>query len=747
MDITAWRRLFIALLLAMSFTPLVALASSLSIDPRFLPGGEAAVDELQQELERIRAGRSVPRIRPAAEGEGIRIQGLDDSDGLSMRLTDSRDPFAFSLLDGVERIAVLGPPASAGRASAMLAERAERRGIHLSALGLQPGELPSFTDVERLDAVLLLALPFHEPDSQRELFDRLTEAGVATLALTDAGQVERGALLSVPGALDAPAFHRLLALRLDDLAAGRTPEPLTYRPELGRPWLNLETASRLDWAPPFDLLSQSRLIAERATALPDTSLSLQQVVALALADNLGLAVARQSVEVDAFERDMAMSRWRPNLYLEATGRVIDDNRARSGLGQSPERQVTGGAVLEQLIFSEPAMAALAISESLDRARRAETEVESLDLALEVASSFIDLLRLQDQQDVLQNDLELARAQRDQASRGLEAGAVGRGELSRFEAELAQARERLEQTIADHEQLRLALNRRLGRDAMAPLTPRAPDTESVEWLGSDPRFAAVLEDRDSLEHWQSLLVRSALSESRELQALAEMRSAAARELESRRRAFWVPEVGLEARYTTEIARAGEGERAPWEADSPLVRGGVDLLENQGVRFPETGRDEWSVGISARLPLYAGGRRSIERDTSAARLEQVALQDADARQGLETRLRAASVELLAAWRRIALRGEASDHAEEALSLAQVAWREGSLEQVALLDARTTARQASLAKSEARWQYLKALVHLQRSLGMIPGPMNEADRNHLLSHGDSSGSFPDTTKDLSP
>ncbi|WP_165789415.1 TolC family protein [Billgrantia endophytica] len=747
MSITAWRRLFIALLLATGFTPLIAFSASLTIDARLLPGGEAAVAELQQELERMRAGRPVPQLRSVAAGQGVRLEGLDDADGLTRPLAESRDPFAFSLLHDAEHVAVLGPREQAARARTLLAERAERRGVHLSTLGVLPGELPSPSDFEHLDAVLLLALPLHAADSQRELFARLTEAGVATLALTDAEQVVRGALLSVPGALDAPAFHRRLALRLDDLAAGRTPEPLSDRPELGRTWLNLDTASRLGWAPSFELLSQSRLIAEPTPLDPDAAVSLQQAVALALADNLSLAVARQSVEVDAFERDMAASRWRPNLYLEATGRVIDGNRARSALGQSPERQVTGGAVLEQLIFSEPALAASAIAVSLDRARRAEMEVETLDLALRVASDFLDLLRLRDRRHVLENDLELARAQRDQASRGLDAGAVGRGELSRFEAELAQARERLEQAVADHEQLRLALNRQLGRDATAPLSPLAPDTESSEWLGGDPRFTIAMESRDSLERWQASLVASALSESRELRALAEMRSATARELESRRRAFWLPEVGLEARYTSEITRDGEGERAPWEADSPLVQEGVGFLEDQGIRFPETGRDEWSVGISARLPLYAGGRRSIERDTSAARLEQTTLQDADTRQGLETRLRAASVELLAAWRRITLRGEARDHAEEALSLAEVAWREGSLEQVALLDARTMARQSALAKSEARWQYLKALVHLQRSLGMTPGPLDEADRNQLLGHVEMTGPSRGATKDPSP
>ncbi|MFN2330395.1 MAG: hypothetical protein ABR580_00770, partial [Halomonas sp.] len=117
----------------------------------------------------------------------------------------------------------------------------------------------------------------------------------------------------------------------------------------------------------------SRLVGQ-AAATKGSMLSLDRAVALALVDNLGLAAARQDVNVEAFDRDLAASRYRPNLYLEATGRMIDETRARAALGQEPERLASGGVVLEQLLFSEPALAAMGIADSLDRARRAELEV-------------------------------------------------------------------------------------------------------------------------------------------------------------------------------------------------------------------------------------------------------------------------------------------------------------------------------------------------------------------------------------
>lgn len=726
MNVIAWKRLFIAPLLALLLAPTASQASALSLDPRLLPGGEADLPALRRELARLSAGRATPGVVAAAPGSGARLPGLEALE--TPEFLTAADPFALEPLEGASRVLLIGPADTVTAAAEALAAAASARSISLEPLALGPSRLPSAADLDGIDAALLLALPDHDEATQRRLLAALVGAGVPGVALTDARQVSRGALLSSPRALDVDAWLRRVALRLDDLAAGRAPEPLDSRPGLDRPWLNLETVGRLDWSPSFTLLSQARLVGE-AAAPDDERLALGQAVSLALADNLGLAVARQEVDVEAYGRDLAASRYRPNLYLEATGRMIDETRARAALGQEPERRTSGGAVLEQLLFSEPALAAIGIADSLDRARRAELEVESLDLALEVSREFLDLLRLDASREVLAADLELARAQRDQAVRGEAAGAVGRGEVSRFEAELVQARERLEQLVADRERLRIGLNRRLGRDPAAALAPEAPDLSRPEWLGGDARFAAVLGTPARLAAWQERLAAEALRDSAELAALGELRRAAQRELTSRRRAFWLPEVGLEARYTTEISRSGEGERAPWESPSPVVQGGVAQLEQAGVSFPETGRDEWSLGVSARLPLYAGGRRSIERDRSAARLEQVALEDADARLGLEARLRASSVELAAAWRRVTLREEALGHAEEALRLAEAGWREGALPQVALLDARTSARQAGLAAAEARWQALQALVHLQRALGVMPGPMEAEARDRLL------------------
>ncbi|MDR5907284.1 TolC family protein [Franzmannia qiaohouensis] len=714
-----------------AWLPVVAWAASVSVAPADLPRGSASLVQLEAELERLSAGREPLRLIGDAQAPSFR-----DADDLEQGLRGERDPFIHlpdDLAGGtaLRHIAIVGPAAQAQRAAELLAERASARDIRLS---LHPPRHDAIAEIAAADIALILALPALDADAQRDWFEALTDAGVPGVALSDPAQVEHGALLSLPGAVDEAAWLRRLALRLDDRAAGRPVEALDAWPTQGREWLNLATARALGWSPDFALLTRARLLeASWGEAPGDASeagtLSLEQAIALALSDNLNLEIARHEVDTEALAEDEARSRWRPNLYLEATGRQIDEQRAALGLGQQPERRATAGVTLEQLLFSEPALAALTVSASLDRVRRAELEVESLDLALETAREFLDALRLDAQLEVLREDLELVDANLRQAERREAAGAAGREERMRFESERAQARERLDQAQAQREQLRLALNRRLGRAPSAALRPQAPDTRRPEWLAGDERFAAAVRSPARLEQWQTQLLADALRDSRELQALAAGREAAQRELVSRRRAFWAPEVGLQVSYERELYRDGAGDSAPWESDAAAVQAGVAALDDAGVTFPETGSDAWSVGISARLPLYAGGRRSLERERSARQLESVTLREEDARQGIETQLRAASVELAAAWRRIGLRETSRDNAVAARDLVESAWREGAAEQVALLDAQTSARQAQLAEVEARWQYLQSLIHLQRALGMLPGPLTPADRDRLL------------------
>ncbi|APX92834.1 hypothetical protein BWR19_07775 [Halomonas sp. 1513] len=719
------------LTLLIAWLPALAWAASVSVAPADLPRGSASLAQLEAELERLSAGREPPQL--VVDGAA---SSYGDADNLDQGLRGERDPFTHLPDDlggraPLRQIAIVGPAGPAERAAELLAERAAARDITLT---LHPPRREAIEAIAAADVALILALPALDAAAQRDWFEALTDAGVPGVALSDPAQVEHGALLSLPGAVDEAAWLRRLALRLDDRATGRPVEPLDAWPRQGREWLNLATARALGWSPDFDLLTRARLFeasgdAAGAEGARDGALSLEQVVAVALSDNLSLEIARHGVETQALDEDEARSRWRPSLYLEATGRQIDEQRAGLGLGQQPERRATAGVTLEQLLFSEPALAAMAVTASLDRARRAELEVESLDLVLETAREFLDALRLEAQLEVLREDLALIEASLRQAERRDAAGAAGREERLRFESERAQARERLDQAEAQREQLRLALNRRLGRAATAPLRPLAPDTGRPEWLAGDERFAAAVRSPARLEAWQTRLLDDALRDSRELRALAAGREAAQRELVSRRRAFWAPQVGLQVSYERELYRDGTGDSAPWESTAPAVQDGVAALDGAGVTLPESGSDEWSVGISARLPLYAGGRRSLERERSARRLESVTLREEDARQGLETQLRAASVELAAAWRRIGLRETSRDSAVAARDLVESAWREGAAEQVALLDAQASARQAQLAEVEARWQYLQSLVHLQRALGILPGPLAPADRDRLL------------------
>lgn len=223
MNANAWTRLFISPLLVLLLASPLAGAAELGLDPRLLPGGEADLPALQQELTRLAAGRTAPSLVPAPPGGGARLPGLARLETSAFLI--ATNPFALEPLKGASRVLLIGPPGAVEPASEALAAEADARGIALVSLAVDPSRLPAGAELEGADAALLLALPEHDAPAQRRLLDKLAAAGVPGVALTDARHVERGALLSSPGALDLDAWRRRLALRLDDLAAGRPPNP------------------------------------------------------------------------------------------------------------------------------------------------------------------------------------------------------------------------------------------------------------------------------------------------------------------------------------------------------------------------------------------------------------------------------------------------------------------------------------------------------------------------------------------
>ena len=157
----------------------------------------------------------------------------------------------------------------------------------------------------------------------------------------------------------------------------------------------------------------------------------------------------------------------------------------------------------------------------------------------------------------------------------------------------------------------------------------------------------------------------------------------------------------------------GQRATFEADaarrsrlpSPSVFGGMKRTGDVSGR--ETGG---VLGVSVALPLFdAGGREAARWEAERARVDAERL-------SLESRIRSeitGASEVLAV-RQAALSQEQQGAAEELVQIAEVAYREGQVGILELLDAVRTASRARIRSIDVRLDARLAQIALERAVG---------------------------------
>ena len=182
----------------------------------------------------------------------------------------------------------------------------------------------------------------------------------------------------------------------------------------------------------------------------------------------------------------------------------------------------------------------------------------------------------------------------------------------------------------------------------------------------------------------------------------------------------PPVPIETLFTRATSTRAElralqqlGQRATFEADaarrarlpSPNLFGGMKRADD------ESGRETGGVfGVSVALPLFDAGRREAERwEAERARVEAE-------RVSIESRIRSeitGASEVLAV-RQAALSGEQQGAAEELVQIAEVAYREGEVGILELLDAVRTASRAVIRSIELRLGVRLAQIAVERAVG---------------------------------
>lgn len=625
-------------------------------------------------------------------------------------LADFRALFPFRrlavLLDRSLLAAV--PPLAAGAADLVRAVGAEAVMVPVdSTADAALAALPPGTD-----AVYVTPFPAMSDSELDRLVAGLRDRRLPSLSYTAAPEVPRGILASYEPAEDGLRRARRVAVSLQRILAGEEagalPVDIVSAPRLT---LNIATARALGFTPGWSVLTDAEIVGEGPAGPADT-LSLGDAVRQAVIANLDLAVAGVDVLSGRQSVRLARANLLPQITSQLRGTLTREETAEASLGQQPERLLDGSLSLSLPLYTESAWAGYGSQRRLQEARVAQRDQVRLDVALEAATGYLNVLRARSLADVQRSYLARTRSNLEIARLRESVGAASRADVYRWQGEVANARSEVISADAQVRVAELEYRRVLNRPLERPLAARTTGLDDPALLVGDPAILAWLDDPTRFAWLGDFLVNEALRISPELAQVDATIGAQRRQRTASTRAFWLPSFTLNGGLTNIFSRGGAGSDPP--ALPPPLAGAFDPPDLS-----------WQMRLQASLPLFTGFSRTATRSQAGLELDRLTHQRSAVVQGVTQRVRARLEIAAASHAAITLTREAAEAAGRNLELVTDAYASGAVSITSLIDAQNAARTSAEAAANAVHDFLLDLMQVERAMGAFGALLSQEER----------------------
>ncbi len=516
----------------------------------------------------------------------------------------------------------------------------------------------------------------------------------------DPDWLAQGAMMSIRSPENVLRRAQRAALNLDLILEGRAASEIHVEFEEREDLqINLDAALAVGVRPSFDVLIEAEVVG-RDDVDPASQVSLDGAMYEAVANNLDIQVSEKFVE--AGEEGVKVDRGPllPQGQLEVGATLRDPDRVAPG-AQIAERQASTFARASQSIYSEQAWARYKSRRLLQEGREYGYFVDVLDVMLQAGVAYVSVLRATAQERIQRRNIRLTRDYLELARLRLEVGVANASELYRWQVQLADNQQAVVDARAVVEQTKIELNRVLNRpseQAVAPID--LPLDENGLAIAPNDPIERYMNDPWSFESLRDFMVIEGLRNSPEARQIEARKAAEQRTREGRTRELWLPNFFVEGGVQHDFWRDGKGSTTP------------PALSLVGI--PEPDKFGWDVGLYLSIPISRGGSGVAAMRESAHLVERLEAvldrveQDIDT--GVRTELYSAGAALIA----VTLTRNAAEAARNNLELVTDLYRRGKVDIITLVDAQTQSLVSNLAASDAAYDYVLALLFVNREIG---------------------------------
>ena len=547
-----------------------------------------------------------------------------------------------------------------------------------------------------VDALYVLPL-FDDLDDEgiQTMFAAINERGIPSAALMGDAYAKFGALIGYQSSTNLEKMPRRVAINVSKILRGAAVKdlPVEIPSYSDHVIINMESARKTGIFPNWDLMNQSILLNFNEVG-GDTIYNLQNIIVEVLQHNLGF-LARQKDPIIA-EKEVALAKapLLPQIDASSSLAQIDPTRAAGSFGTQGRTNWVAGASLSQLIIAEPAVANMAIQKILQKSSEKELEQAYLDIILEAAQSYLNILQAESFLKIALQNEELNRENFDISRAKENVGYSGASDLNRWRTELALASIDVNDANAQLQQARLFLNQLLNYPQGQYLRLQEATLQDQVVLVTDPRILEQIQNPGDLRLFADFLVEEALRNAPEISQVQFGIAAQERLKISQQRSFYLPSLALSGQWDYTLRK--------W-----------NVSETPGIPIPES-KPSWSIGLGLQYSIFQGDKRRHQLDQTKLSLIQLQNQLGDVKNQIELRVRSDLERAGASFSRVTLFREAADAADANFKIVQDSYAQGSVNITTLIDAQNAALQTELSAQNAIYQFIVDFLSLERASG---------------------------------
>ncbi len=577
-----------------------------------------------------------------------------------------------------------------------------------AAIKLVPAGDNAAEVLERLDpgadAVYLTPALRMPREEWRALIAGLNRRKLPTFSLMGYADVEAGALagLSPEG---SERLARRIALNIQQVLEGVPPEQLPVAmPVEEKLVINEATAQAIGFSPSIAAMTRHDFIGrQQARGAP---LNMPAVLALALANNVNLAIKQAELDGNRQERNQALSGLLPQAEGYGEYTRIDRDRAAGSMGMQARAETRAGIQFSQELYNDPLISQYRAARQSYAGMQAALEDTRLDVMAEAAESFLHYLQTEALLRIEDDNLQLTQSNLESAQARRQAGTAGPEEVFRWQAQAATQKARVIAASVDVDRARINLNQILGVDLTCqwqtdPIQPGAP---GFFLLGG--RLHDLLTDQDSLEDFEAFIVHYGRSHSPLLASLDRSIEAQRILAAQARRRFVLPDFSAGFNFGHVFDQDFEGETMP---------GASSTADD----------DEWTFQLQARLPLFESGRQVFTVKRAQAQLGQLRRTRQRADQLTERNIRGALYAIFGSYPNMQLQETAADYSRRNLDVIREKYSRGTVSILDLLDAQNQSFTASQNAALAVYGFLQDIYNLQRAISWFEFSRSQAEK----------------------